>query len=470
LAALSVTMATIERDDIGRDPEGRQDIDLGSSGSARTSGGFRAVLAEKGFRRLLIGQSVSSLGDWVATLAFIAAAFAVSHGDQTAVAVVLVLRLVPPIFAAPVGGVVADRMYRRTIMVACDLSRAALIAVVPFAGLGVLYAIALVHECISLFFLPARDASVPLLAPEGSLEEANGLILASSYGSIPIAAALFGLLRLAASHIPAWVPFGRLFRHHPTSFAFFFDSATFVFSAAMISGLRLRRERKRDEAQLGSDLAEGVRYILGHPGLRSLAYGLVVSMFGGGVLFAVGIGYIKVTLGASDAAFGWLSALWGLGMGLGLLVVRRLATRKRAHIFVLAVALCGLVLEFMALVPVLWLAFIAAVVFGSAFSAAIVIALTLAQEVTQDRIRGRVMGGVQMLFRVGLGLGALGIGALAHAASKVRLIGSLDGNQVGLVVGGGLILLGAIAASGVTRPGTWAGATSPGDPPAPGRA
>src|SRR2546422_330833 len=100
-------------------------------------------------------------------------------------------------FAAPVGGVVADRLDRRAIMVTCDLSRALLIAAVPFVPLWALYLIAFVHESISLFFLPARDATVPSLVPQGTLEEANGLVLASSYGSIPIAAALFGGLRLA---------------------------------------------------------------------------------------------------------------------------------------------------------------------------------------------------------------------------------------------------------------------------------
>ena len=62
----------------------------------------------------------------MATLAFIALAFDITR-NQTAVAIVLILRLVPPIFAAPVGGVLADRLDRRLIMVTCDLSRAALI-------------------------------------------------------------------------------------------------------------------------------------------------------------------------------------------------------------------------------------------------------------------------------------------------------------------------------------------------------
>jgi MFS family permease len=177
-------------------------------------------------------------------------------------------------------------------------------------------------------------------------------------------------------------------------------------------------------------------------------------MFGGGVLFAVGIGYIRETLGGTDTAFGWLAALWGLGMGIGLLVVRvAVKERGRPTTFLAAVIMCGGVLVFMALVPVLWVAFVASVVFGTVFAVAIVLALAMAQEIAEDRIRGRVMGGVQMLFRVGLGAGALGIGALAHAVHRVHVVVTLDGNQVGLIVGGALILLGAAASSGVAGTG-----------------
>jgi dTMP kinase len=415
-------------------------------------GGFRGALRAPGFGRLLLGQSVSSLGDWVATLAFIAAAFALTN-NQTAVAVVLILRLVPPIFAAPVGGVVADRLDRRVVMVSCDVSRAALVCLVPFVGIGLLYAIAFVHECISLFFLPARDASVPQLVPENALAEANGLILASSYGALPVAAAVFGALRLVPQHMPTWIPFRTLLSHHPTSFAFFFDAATFVFSASMIAGLDLRapRRAKGERLHVFEGLAEAFRYVLRSPRLRALSYGLIVSMFGGGVLFAIGIAYIHETLHGNDTQFGWLAALWGAGMGLGLGIERGLVRgRGEAPVFVAAVALCGGVLIVMAFLPFLWLAFVAAVAFGATFSIAIVLALSMTQKATEDGIRGRIMGGVQMLFRVGLGAGALGIGALAHLIGGVD-VGPLhlDGNQVGLVAGGALILLGAFASAGV---------------------
>src|SRR5439155_25530104 len=136
------------------------------AGMAETSQtGVRALFDARGFRRLLIGQAVSGIGDWVATLAFSTLAFDLTR-NSTAVAVVLVLRLLPPIFAAPVGGLLADRMDRRLIMVSCDVARAGLILLVPFFGIGVLYVVAFVHECISLLFLPARDASIPLLVPD----------------------------------------------------------------------------------------------------------------------------------------------------------------------------------------------------------------------------------------------------------------------------------------------------------------
>jgi dTMP kinase len=410
-----------------------------------------------GFRRLLIGQAVSGLGDWVATLAFIALAFELTK-NQTAVAVVLVIRLVPPIFAAPVGGLLADRLDRRLLMVGCDLTRCALICLVPFVGIGFLYLIAFVHECISLLFLPARDASVPELAPEGTLTLANGLMLASSYGSIPIAAAVFGALRLAVQHIPEAVPFSAQMRSHPTASAFFFDAATFVVSAFMISRVAIPKHQEGKSLHLLSGIAEGFRFAWRTPILRSLSEGLTVSMFGGGVLFAIGIAYIHDTLGGSDVQFGWLAALWGLGMGIGLGAVRFLIRERGATLVVLAaVVACGAILIVMALMPFLWLAFILAVVFGAAFSIAIVVALSIAQQVTEDSMRGRIMGGVQMLFRVGLGAGALGMGALAASIKGElhpgigRVSVTVDGNQVGMFAGGIIILIGALSASGVLR-------------------
>lgn len=415
----------------------------------RASDGGTGLLGRGPFRALLAGQAVSSLGDWVGTLAFVAAAFELT-GSPAAVGGVLVFRLLPPLLAAPLGGVLADRFDRRRLMVATNLGMAALISLAPFADLALLYAIAFASEVLAMLFLPARDSAVPDLVPPASLPSANGLVMATSYGAIPIAAALFSGLRMLTP-LP----------QHPLAVPFLFDALTFVVAAAVIARIPIPERRARADLRVVEGLGEALRFARRSPEVRGLAVGMGVAMLGGGVLFAVGIAYVRETLGGGDVEFGYLVALWGLGMAAGLGAVRLLVRRGEALAFRSAVAACGVVLIAMALLPFLWLVLAAAVVFGLAFAVAVMLAMTLVQRLDEG-LRGRLLGGAHMLFRVALAAGALGIGGIASGLDAVSLGGlELDGNQVGLAVGGLLILAGAAAAGRVT---------SRAGPPAPGPA
>jgi MFS family permease len=405
------------------------------------------LLGESSFRRLLIGQAVSSLGDWVGTFALIAAALNLT-GEPLAVGGVLVIRLLPPVFAAPLGGVLADRVDRRFLMISTNLIMAGLIAVVPFVNLAGLYIIAFVSESFALLFLPARDATVPDLVGRSALAQANGMVLASSYGAIPIGAALFSGLRLAARHVPSWIPFSETLAERPLIIPFFFDTVTFLVAAAMFAGITLpaRQRPMGDDLHMFQGVREAFRFALRHPGMRALATGVAVSMLGGGVLFALGIGYVRSTLGGGDVEFGFLASLWGVGMALGIGAVRLLVHRGEGYVFQAAVAACGGILVAMAFLTFTWLAFVMALLFGMAFSVALILAVTLTQGMADDRMRGRLLGGAHMLFRVSLAVGALGVGG---ASTAVGRIGGFDPNQFGLLVGGGIILAGAAASKGV---------------------
>lgn len=396
------------------------------------------------YRRLLIAQMISGLGDWVATFGLIALVYSLT-GNTNAVGWILVIRLIPPIFAAPIGGVLADRLPRRSLMVGSDLARAGLILLVPFVSLWLIYIIAFVTEIFSLLFLPARDASIPEMVPRQNLTQANGLLLASTYGTLPVSGAIFSAINNSSHLLPHLVPLSGYINDHPLTLVFFLDAATFLVSAVLISKIKLPRSRRdTSKSSVTEDLTQGVRYIWNHPSIRLLALGILTAMFGGGVLFAVGIGYIHQTLGGSDSSFGWMASLWGLGMGLGLLVVRKLATSKGGTVtFIASITACGGILLAMSFVSVIWLAYILSVPFGLAFALAIVMAMTLAQSATGPSMRGRMMGGLQMVYRLGLSAGALIVGAVAHSISVVRIGVSLDGNQFGLLVSGVLILTAA---------------------------
>ncbi len=405
--------------------------------------GIPSLLGPGPFRRLLLGQAVSSLGDWVGTLAFIARAFELT-GSPAAVGGVLVLRLLPPALAAPLGGVLADRFDRRRVMVLTNLALGAFTLLAPFVPLGALYAIAFASECLALMFLPARDAAVPDLVGRAALARANALILSSSHAALPIAAALFSGLRLAAGAVPAWVPLAGLLHRSPLSVPFAFDALTFLVAAAMVPPVPPGTGAPRGRVRPLDDLREAVRRSRRIPGVLRLGAGVGFSMFGGGVLFALGISYVHDTLGAGDAEFGFLTALWGLGMAPGVGVVQRVPPADERRVFPAAVAIPGGILVLMGLAPMAGLAYPAAVVFGGSFAVALVLAMSIVQRLAEPAVRGRLVAGAHMLLRGGLALGAVGVGGLVSLIPADVLAPRLDPNRLGLVLGGAVILAGAL--------------------------
>ena len=416
----------------------------------REQGAVRTLFASSAYRRLLVGQAVSSLGDWVGTFALVARAFELT-GSPTAVGAVLVLRLVPPVVASPLGGVLADRIDRRAVLVVPNVLNAGLIALVPFLGLPFLYVIAFVTEFLALLSQPARDATVPDLVPPETLPQANGIMLGALFGVLPPGAALFSGLRLASEHVPTWIPLADALRDNPLVIPFVFDAATFLFAAAVFATLPEQGDGTEGPLNVFSGLGEAWRVARSTPTIRGLATGVGVAMFGGGVLFALGIAYIRETLGGGDVEFGFLASLWGAGMGIGIAIVQFVVRGRGERVaFRSAVVACGAILVAMAFLPFLWLAFVAALVFGMAFSVALMLAVTLVQRTVEEEMRGRLLGGAQMLFRVTLAAGALGVGGAASAVERVPLGPlDLDGNQFGFLVGGALILAGAAAARGI---------------------
>jgi len=421
-------------------------------------GGFKDVFRVRDFRLLFWGQSISALGDWVGTLAFIAAAQALAPGDPAAVVGVLILRLVPSFFATPIGGVLSDRLDQQRIMIWSDLARFAILMLTPFVilrfetvapRLTTLYAFAFAHECFSLVFLPARDASLPNIVDSKHLEPANALVMGSSFAGIPLSGPAFALLAIGARHYPTFMPGGNVLME-PYAFAFAFDAATFIVSAALISRLRLpARARSSERAEpFWRSLGDGARLILRSPVHRGLAYAVSLGMLGGGVLFALGIGYINDTLGGSEVEFGWLMGIFGAGMVAGFVVSQLKPERGTTWMIRGALFGMGSVLIFMAVFPFLWIAYLMALVFGTSFSVSLILAMSLVQAHTPDDKRGRVMAFVHMLVRAALVFGGIASGIVGTVFSKgvdVPLVHyHADRYQIALIVAGALIACGVV--------------------------
>src|SRR5215471_15586812 len=168
-----------------------------------------SVLAIRPFRRLWIATSLSSLGDWLSLLALSALAYSLTgqrvQATAGAIAVggVWITSLLPYLLLGPLAGALADRLDRRMNMFIGDVIRAALYLSIPlnlllgFASeLTWIYVVQFLASCASLFWIPAKDASIPNLVPREQLEAANQLSLLTTYGTAPVAAFVFSVLAL----------------------------------------------------------------------------------------------------------------------------------------------------------------------------------------------------------------------------------------------------------------------------------
>jgi len=414
----------------------------------------RSLLARRGFRDLLIGQAVSALGDWMGTIAMMVLVLDLT-GSSTAVGGMLVLRLLPAVVAGPVAARAVGRWKRRRTMLAMDAARAAIVVLVPLvAALWWVYVWAFLLEVGGLVFLPARDASIPDLAGEEHLPLANGVILASSYGTIPFGAAAFGLV-VAAQRV-LFHSEGILGRR-PFVPVFLADAATFLVSFAMIRGLRALDEPAGRAvrapsgggwgAVVGSDTeaAGGFLSSFGIPLVRAVVPAAGTVALGAGTLFSVGVVFVRGTLRATDTQFGWLIAVFGVGAAAGLGLLQLLSRRDQLGVAQLSAATQGAVVAVMSLAPTVAIAFLGAAAFGAAAAATLAAGMSCLQTRLEGEERVLAFTAFHVVIRGGLALAALGAGIAVDFVEGVRwpFVGRLSPARLVLFFSGVVILAGS---------------------------
>jgi dTMP kinase len=399
---------------------------------------------------LLIGQAVSSLGDWMGTVTLMALVLQLT-GSATAVGGVLVLRLAPTVLAGPLAARVTTRWSRRKIMLATDAVRVPVVALLPWVThLWWIYPCAFVAELAGMVFLPARDASIPdLVEDDGDLAVANGLVLASSYGMIPIGAGVFAIVAALAGS-DGGLAAARLI--------FALDALTFVVSFLAISRLP-ELGAAPSPAAGGPDTPSsaapaadaGFLSALRIPLVRRLAPVAAAVAIGLGALFSLGIVWVRDVLGASETQFGLLVACFGIGAGIALLVLRRLRHRGLGTVRVLLV-LQGATVASMSLAPTITFALLGAVLFGGLSALILALAMELPQNELAPRERVLAFTVFHVVIRGGLAIAAIGAGVADDVLDEVQwpFLGHLVSTQVVLLSSGLLVVLVALASGRAT--------------------
>ncbi|MGH9065784.1 MAG: MFS transporter [Acidimicrobiales bacterium] len=271
------------------------------------------VLRERDFRLFLSGWVMSYLGSQMTP---VAVTFAVlgNGGSATDVGYVLMGESVPLVAFLLVGGVLADKLPRRAVMITADLLRLAsqgALAVLLLTGRPALWELVAAEAVVGLgwaFFAPAMTGLIPEVASAPRLQQANALNgLAQSAGTI-VGPALAGVI-VAVSN-PGW--------------AIAADAATYLISAACLARVSVPLTRLAARSSFFSDLRSGWVEFRS----RTWLWVIVVDFsFFHLIVFAplivLGAVVAKAHLGGA-AAWGTILAAFGAGSVLGGLVMLRL--------------------------------------------------------------------------------------------------------------------------------------------------
>ena len=253
----------------------------------------------RAYTRLWTATTISNLGDGV-TLA--AGPLLAAHltNDPRQVAGLAVAQRLPWLLFALVAGALVDRWDRRRVMVRANLFRAAALALIAVMagthtiGLPVLYAVFLTVGVAETFFDNAAQAFLPRIVSPVLLPTANSRMYARRDRRQPVRGPpLGGILFGVAIALP-----------------FAIDGATFAAAALLIASIsvtvRYRRPAGTTRPPLRHDIAEGLRYLFGHPLLRPMAVVLGLMNLVGTMTIATFVLLARDRLGLSDAGYGFL--------------------------------------------------------------------------------------------------------------------------------------------------------------------
>ena len=413
------------------------------------------VLSITPFRRLWIALTLSSLGDWLSLLAlsFLAVKLGGPSGGAYAVSGVWLTSLLPALIFGPLAGAVADKFDRRMNMIIGDVVRAVLYLSIPvnlsfgFANqLTWMYIVQFLASSASLFWTPAKDASVPNLVPPDKLEQANQLSLFTTYGTAPVAGLVFALLAFVSTELGH---ISHYFSTNQVNLALYFNAATFVVSALTIVMLRELKRRPGSSISTPSVLKsiwDGWRYLGQTDVVRGLVVGMTGAFVAGGVVVGLGPSYVRRTLGGGSAGWGAVFAAIFFGLALGMFFgLRALRGFSRRRLFGLSIMCAAVPLALAALIPNLLVVTILVIVLGACAGVAYVTGYTVVGLEVDDDTRGRTFAFLQSAIRVILFAVIAIAPSLAGAFNAlVRALGSSTvriGDIVYLNIGYNLVLL-----------------------------
>jgi predicted MFS family arabinose efflux permease len=374
---------------------------------ANPLGGIGAAFADRNFRIYSVGAIVSWLSYFVQDVALAWLTWDLTH-STTWLAVIAVLEIGPNVLILPFGGVLADRIDRRRIVIvthAAALLQAAILAFLAYEDrltIGALAVLTFAHGVIHGFSVPGLFGMLPRFVARERLAAAIGVNAAYTQFAIFAGPALAGWIML----------------HHGAAVAF---ATNVIGYAAYIGSVLLLRSppdyqppAPTGKSVLG-DLVDGLRYVTGHRGISALLFLMLVGDGLAAALYEMLPAYADKALGMGVDGMSTLLAAAGLGAtAAALWLAHGGAERASSGRVLWAFLVLVLAIATLMVTRNLFVAVALMLLFGIAGQIRRTGTVALLQISVDDSQRGRVMSTQFLLQRAASGIGVVAIGAAAE--------------------------------------------------------
>lgn len=354
-----------------------------------------------GFRFLLGSSWVTNLGDGIALAAGPLLVASQTH-DPLLVALAGLLQRLPWLLLGLYAGALADRVDRRLLLVTVELLRAAVVLVlvaaiaVDWVHIGVVLAAMFLLGTAEVFADTTSSTLLPMLVPKPDLGIGNARLMA-------------GFLTMNQSLGP---PLGAALFAFGMAWPFLAQAVVLLLATLLLAGMRLPATEPRPHRPVRQDIAEGVRWLLGHPPVRTLTLVIVTFNVTWGAAWSVLVLYSLHRLGMGEVGFGLLTTAAAIGGLVSTLCYGwlerhvRLATLMRSCLLLEVVTHLAL-----ALTSTGWVALVIMVVFGGYAFVWGALSSAVRQRAVPTEFQGRVSSvylvGVFGGIVVGQGLGGV---------------------------------------------------------------
>jgi MFS family permease len=410
-------------------------------GSQAPEGTGESLWRDRDFRRFWIGRGIASIGDEISALALPLIAVLILEATPIEMGLINALGYVPFLIVGLQAGVWVDRMRRRRMLIWSDVAQAVLLLSIPLAAAtGVLrieqlYVLALLIGGINVVASVAQQSFLPSLVERRRLPMANSRLEATYSATGILGPGLAGaLIQLVSAPLAMVV-----------------NSVTLVASAGLLVSMRTSEPPPLAEAKgasMRSQVAEGLRTVLGHPLLRPIMSCGMTHNFFRRMFEALFVLYVVREVGLDPAALGLVVAAGGPGALLGAMaavpVARRfgvgptiVGSQVLTGVACLAAPLAGGPIWVAALVLASgeFLLGIARTLFN-------ITQLSLRQAITPDRLQGRVNATMRFMMWGVTPVGALAGGLLGAA---IGLRETLFLAAIGVLLAFGWVALSPVA-------------------------